>query len=259
MKKHKHQSKISNLKKEIPYPVRINRYLFLKNYSSRRQADRYIEKGLITINGRPAVLGDRVKKDDVVEVDKKIKKATNEYLYLACYKPRGVVSHDPKKDETGIVSILDLPAKWKERKLSPLGRLDKASEGLILLSNDGRIVNKLLSPEHHHEKEYLVTVDKKVLGWDLRKMESGINIEGYTTKPAKATKRKPNTFQLILTEGKKHQIRRMCAALGYQVQSLKRIRIQNITLQDLKPGQFREITGKEKEDFLKNLLPPSQK
>lgn len=239
---------------DIPYPVRINRYLLLQNYCSRRQADRYIKEGLVTINGKRAVLGDKVSREDTVLVHDKITKEARGYIYLAYHKPKGVVSHDPKKDETGILDSISLPKEWKQKKLSPLGRLDKASEGLILLSDDGRIVNNLLSPEFHHEKEYLVTTDKNILGKHLMQMESGVNIEGYLTKPAKAIKEKRNRFRLTLTEGKKHQIRRMCAALGYQVQSLKRVRVQNIELQNLKPGTYRQLEGKEKETFLRDLL-----
>ncbi|HET8575255.1 MAG TPA: pseudouridine synthase, partial [Candidatus Paceibacterota bacterium] len=142
----------------------------------------------------------------------------------------------------------------KEKKLSPLGRLDKDSEGLMILSDDGRIVHRLLAPEEAHEKEYLVVVDKNIPGTHLRKMEIGINIEGYRTKPAKTARVSEKIFRITLTEGKKHQIRRMCAAAGYQVRTLKRIRIENIKIGKLKENQYREIEGKERENFLKNLL-----
>jgi 23S rRNA pseudouridine2604 synthase len=124
----------------------------------------------------------------------------------------------------------------------------------MILSDDGRIVNRLLDPESAHEKEYFVSVDKRIAPTHLRKMEHGIDIEGYRTKPSKATLVNPRSFRLVLTEGKKHQIRRMCAAIGYQVQSLKRIRIKNIKIEKLKENEYKEITGKEKEQFLKNLL-----
>ena len=233
---------------KIQYPIRINRYLFLKGYCSRRKADKFIQDKLVKINGKVAVLGDKVKKEDSVEVSKEVKEEAKKYEYIAYYKPRGIVSHNPQEGEKGIEDIF----KWKT-PLSPLGRLDKASEGLMLLSNDGRIVDKLLNPKNEHEKEYVVKVDKKITGIFIKKMESGVKIERYKTKPSKVIKINPNTFRIVLTEGKKHQIRRMCAALGYQVQSLKRIRIANIKLGTLKSKQYRIIKGKDLDIFLDYL------
>jgi len=243
------QSKIIGKDPKILYPIRINRYLFLKGYCSRRKADKFIESGRVKINGKKAVLGDKVNKSDKVDVDDIIKKDVANYVYIAFYKPKGIVSHNPQRGEKGIKDIF----KW-EVPLSPLGRLDKASEGLMLLSNDGRIVDKLLNPKYAHEKEYIVEVDKKITGLFLKKMETGVQIERYKTKPAKITRINPQMFNIILTEGKKHQIRRMCAALGYQVQNLKRIRIANIKLGNLKTQENRIIKGKELEEFLKYLV-----
>ena len=233
---------------KIEYPVRINRYLFLKGYCSRRKADKFIEDGLVKINGCIAVLGDKVQKEDKVEVDKKVKEEAEKYVYIAYNKPKGIVSHNPQNGEKGIEDVF----KYKT-PLSPLGRLDKASEGLMLLSNDGRIVDKLLNPKYAHEKEYIVKVDKKITGFFLKEMESGVKIERYKTKPAKIKKINPYTFCIILTEGKKHQIRRMCAALGYQVRNLKRIRIANIKLDSLKTGQHRVLAGEELKAFLNSV------
>jgi len=233
---------------EIIHPVRINRYLFLKGYCSRRKADKFIENKLEKINGRVAVLGDKVKKGDRVDVAKIVKEESKKYVYVAYYKPRGIVSHNPQVGEKGIEDIF----KWGVT-LYPLGRLDKASEGLMLLSNDGRIVDRLLNPKYAHEKEYVVKVDKKTTGLFLKKMESGVMIEKHKTKPAKVKRISTDTFRIILTEGKKHQIRRMCAALGYQVQDLKRIRIANIKLGTLKPEQHRVVKGKELEILLGSL------
>ncbi|HEC30609.1 MAG TPA: rRNA pseudouridine synthase [Candidatus Yonathbacteria bacterium] len=233
---------------KIQYPVRINRYLFLKDYCSRRKADKFIENKLIKINGRVAVLGDKVQKGDKVEVGKEVTETLKKYEYIAYYKPIGIVSHNPQEGEKGIEDIF----KWKV-PLSPLGRLDKASEGLMLLSNDGRIVDRLLNPKYAHEKEYTVKVDKKITGIFMKKMETGVKIEKYKTKSTKVTKVNPYTFRIILTEGKKHQIRRMCAALGYQVQNLKRIRIANIKLGLLKSKQHRVITDMELRVFLESL------
>jgi len=233
---------------KIQYPLRINRYLFLKGYCSRRKADKFIENKLVKINGRIAVLGDKIKKDDKVEVAKEVKEEVKKYVYIAYYKPIGIVSHNPQKGEQGIEDIF----KWKV-PIYPLGRLDKASEGLMLLSNDGRIVDKLLNPKNAHEKEYIVKVDKKITGIFMKKMEGGVKIERYKTKPTKIIKVNSYTFRIILTEGKKHQIRRMCAALGYQVQNLKRIRIENIKLENLKQRQHRIIKNNELDVFLRLL------
>lgn len=233
---------------KIQYPIRINRYLFLKDYCSRRKADKFIENKLVKINGRVAVLGDKVQKNDKVEVAKKIKEEVKKYVYIAYNKPTGIVSHNPQKGEKGIEDIF----KW-EISISPLGRLDKASEGLMLLSNDGRIVDRLLNPKYAHEKEYVVKVDKRITGIFMKNMEAGVKIERYKTKPAQIKKTGVSTFHIILTEGKKHQIRRMCAALGYQVQSLKRIRIANIKLGNLKPKQHRIIKEEELSVFLNSL------
>lgn len=233
---------------KIDYPIRINRYLFLKGYCSRRKADKFIEERRVKINGRIAVLGDKVQKSDTVEVGKEVSDDAKKYEYIAYYKPVGIVSHNPQEGERGIEDIF----KWKV-SLSPLGRLDKASEGLMLLSNDGRIVDRLLNPKYAHEKEYVVKVDKKITGLFLKQMTSGVKIEKYKTKPTQIAKFDTHTFRIILTEGKKHQIRRMCAALGFQVQELKRVRIANIKLGALKPKQHRVIKGEELGIFLDAL------
>jgi len=242
-------SKTIDKSPEMIFPIRINRYLFLKGYCSRRKADKFIENGNVKINGKEAVLGDKVNKDDKVIVDDVVKKDSEKYVYIAFYKPKGIVSHNPQEGEKGIEDIF----KW-DVPLSPLGRLDKASEGLMLLSNDGRIVDRLLNPKYAHEKEYIVEVDKKITGLFLKKMETGVQIERYKTKTAIIKKISAHTFNIILTEGKKHQIRRMCAALGCQVKYLKRIRIANIKIDNLKIGQHRILREKELEIFLKNLL-----
>lgn len=234
----------------IPYPVRINRYLYLKNYCSRRQADRFIEEGRVYINKRKAILGDKVGEQDRVTVDNVVEAAKHNYVYYAFSKPRGIVSHNPALGEKGIEDIFE-PAK--KLKLAPLGRLDKASYGLMLLSNDGRIVNKLLNPQFEHEKEYIVTVDKRIGESVLRRMAKGVVIEKEATKPAHTEKIGEAKFIIILTEGKKHQIRRMCAALGYQVKELKRVRIANIKLGSLKENQGRKLKGHELDVFLGGL------
>lgn len=229
--------------------MRINKYLAHQGYSSRREADQLIEKGIVTINGKVAKMGQQVQKGDSVKVKQKSQPAKR---YLAYYKGRGVITHSPAEHEIDIVS--KLAADYSITDVYPLGRLDKDSEGLIILTDDGRITGPLLDPEKAHEREYEVTVDKPVNQWFLRHMADGVNIEGYTTKPATITPlRNQKRFTLVLTEGKKHQIRRMCAALGYQVTELKRVRIMHITLDGLKPNQYRKIAGTELAELLKQL------
>ncbi len=231
----------------IPYPIRINRYLALVGEATRRGADKLIEEKKVFINGRVAALGDTVEQGDTVKV-KNI--STKKYVYLAYYKPRGIITHSPREEEKGIEDLLC--GQIKER-VFPIGRLDKDSQGLIILTNDGRITEKLLSPEREHEKEYIVTVDKPVTKKFLKHLEHGVNIEGYATKPARAEAASEQKFSIVITEGKKHQLRRMCAAEGYTVQDIKRVRIMNIELGSLQSGQFRVIKGEELKKFLSLL------
>jgi 23S rRNA pseudouridine2604 synthase len=233
------------------YPMRLNKYLAHQGTASRREADALIEQGLVFINGTVAALGQKVERGDTVTM--KQETAPKEKKYLAYYKGRGIITHSPAEGETDIAQRLE--KDYKITDVYPVGRLDKDSEGLLILTNDGRITGPLLDPEAQHEKEYEVYVDKPVTGFFLQRLEHGVNIEGYTTKDARALKHPKNklAFTLTLTEGKKHQIRRMCAALGYQVQSLKRIRIANITLGELKPNQFRVLKGDELSAFLAEL------
>ncbi len=232
----------------IEYPIRINRYLFLQGHCSRREADRLIEKGQIRINGKVAVLGQKVQKDDNVEISKKVKKIAEERVYLAYHKAKGIVTHNPIEGQKGIEDVLKY-----EKRVFPMGRLDKESSGLIILTNDGRITNALLNPEKEHEKEYIVEVNHRVDKNFIKEMEAGVNIDDYRTKPTKIKKVDPRKFHIILTEGKKHQIRRMCSALKQEVQSLKRVRVMNIKLEGLKSGEYREIEGDELKKFLKDL------
>ena len=234
----------------ITYPIRLNRYLYLQNICSRREADRLISTGQVLVNGQVALLGQRISETDVVDLSPDAQRKTQaKKYYLAFHKPVGVVSHNPTPGELGVEDYLsDIQAR-----LSPIGRLDKASSGLLLLSNDGTIVHKVLNPQFQHEKEYLVEVDKRLSQEFLLRMREGVNIEGYRTRPAVIEKINSRVFRLILTEGKKHQIRRMCAALGYQVHSLIRIRIMNIHLGTLKPGCSRHLGEQELVDFLISL------
>ena len=229
--------------------MRINKYLAHTGVASRREADVLIGGGKVLINGKKAETGQQVNEGDDVEVVGKTKPKT----YLAYYKGRGIITHSPGEGEVDIIGRL--ARDFGINHVAPVGRLDKDSEGLIILSNDGRITGPLLDPEADHEKEYDVLVDKPISGMFKRVMAAGVDIEGYRTKPAmvEGNEKNDKRFKIILTEGKKHQIRRMCAALGYQVQSLKRIRIMNIELGKLKPNQYRKISGPELDTFLNNL------
>lgn len=214
------------------FPVRINKYLADQKIATRRGADDLIRTNKVFINGKLAVLGSKVFKKDKVEVRGAQKK---EYKYLAYNKSIGIETDSPKED------------------LFPLGRLDKASHGLIILTNDGRITDQLLNPKYFHEKEYLVKTKEKLRNNFKQKMEAGVNIEGYLTKKCKVKIVNDNTFRVTLTEGKKHQIRRMCSALFQEVADLKRERIMNIKLGNLAKGAMREIKGEELANFLKSL------
>ena len=236
------------MKDEIEYPIRINRYLYLTDVSSRREADRLIESGQIFINGKKAVLGQKIEKGDRVELGKKAQKKVTSYVYYAVNKPRGIESHNAQDYSEDIVTKLHLG-----KGVAVVGRLDKDSSGLILLSNDGRIVDKMLNPKYNHEKEYVVKVNKDIKENFVKKMSNGVNIEGYITKPAKVKVIGEKVFRIILTEGKKHQIRRMLAALGYTTTTLKRVRIMNIKLDSLREGEYRHLSKIEKTKLLQKL------
>lgn len=233
------------MEKNISYPIRINKYLAALDLSTRRGADELIKKRAVRINGRIAVLGDIVNKGDKVEAAGAATR--KKYSYFAYYKPRSVITHSPQKGEKSIAAV------FEKKGIFPVGRLDKESEGLIILTDDGRVVKKLLSPEYGREKEYIVKVRTPLKTNFLKKIGGGVNIEGYLTKKCRADKIGDFTFKIILTEGKKHQIRRMCAAFGYAVAGLKRTRVINIRLETLKPNQSREIKGPELEKFLRTL------
>ncbi|MSU55539.1 MAG: rRNA pseudouridine synthase [Candidatus Taylorbacteria bacterium] len=225
--------------------VRINKYLADHGHSTRRGADALIVAGKVTINGEKAVLGQKVGPDDKVKIKDKEEKS---YRYLVYNKPAGYVTHSPVDSEKEIAEIFDMEG------LFPIGRLDKNSEGLLILTNDGRITDRLLNPKHEHEKEYAVRVSTTISPSFAKKLEFGVDIgEGENTLPCKVSLTDAHNFTIALTEGKKHQIKRMTEALGVSVTNLKRLRIMNIKLGNLKPNTSREITGKELEKFLKSL------
>lgn len=223
--------------------MRINKYLAHKNYCTRREADTLITAGKVLINGKPAQLGDKVNENDTVQVKFRVKK----YRYFAYNKPRGIITHSPEEGETDIRQTLPLVGVF------PIGRLDKDSNGLIILTDDGRITDKLLNPDFAHEKEYIVSTREELPENFKAKMEAGVNIEGYVTKPAIVKVLSPKKFSIILTEGKKHQIRRMVAFFGLATSSLERVRVMNIRLSGLKQGEYRPIMGQELATFLKSL------
>jgi len=229
--------------------MRINKYLSSQNYCSRREADGLIKAGMVKINGRTAVLGDKVSESDKVEVSQSAKDRASKLKYYAYHKPAEIVTHTPEEGQHEIREIFPI----KDKTIFPVGRLDKSSRGLIILTNDGRVTGKLLGPEMNREKEYMVRVDKKINGFFLNKLSFGLDLGDFVTKPCQAKQTGADEFSIILTEGKKHQIRRMCDALGFVVKDLQRIRIMNIGLKDLKPNQYREIKGKELETFLSAL------
>ncbi len=223
--------------------MRINKYLAHKNYCTRREADTLISAGKVLLNGKPAQLGDKVKESDKVEVRFRAKK----HRYFAYHKPRGIITHSPEEDERDIRQTIPLVGVF------PIGRLDKDSSGLIILTDDGRITDKLLNPDFAHEKEYIVSTKEDLQSNTAAKLEAGVNIEGYVTKPATVRVLGQKKFGITLTEGKKHQIRRMCAAVGLVVSSLQRVRVMNIHLSGLKPGEHRAILGSELAQFLRSL------
>lgn len=230
------------------YPMRINKYLSQRGYATRRGADELIQKGHVTINGRKAVLGDKVEADDEVVVRQKGKK---QYRYYAFNKPRGLVTHSAQGDDQDIEDAIQRVPEL--RGVFPVGRLDKDSYGLLILTDDGRITDRLLSPSHEHEKEYTVKVANPLRANFKERMEAGVNIEGYVTKPAKVRINGETSFTITLTEGKKHQIRRMVVALFNEVKELKRTRVMNIRLGKLPQGAYRAIEGEELAEFLRSL------
>lgn len=220
---------------------RINKYLTEVGYCSRRAADKLIDQGRVTINGKIPELGTKVGPNDEVHVDgKRITAPKDEPVYLAFNKPRGIVcTTDTRVEKDNIIDYIGYP-----KRIFPIGRLDKPSEGLIFLTNDGDIVNKILRARNNHEKEYVVTVDKEITNEFLQKMRSGVPILDTITRKCEVTQIAKRKFKIILTQGLNRQIRRMCEYLGYRVTKLKRIRIMNIDL-DVAVGKWRYFTPQE--------------
>lgn len=227
---------------------RLNKYIADSGYCSRREADRLIEAGKVLLNGKTARLGDRVPPGAQVLVEGQEIDAMSDKIYLALNKPRGIVCTTDQREPMNIVSYLNYPAR-----VYPIGRLDKDSEGLILMTSDGDIVNRILRSMGRHEKEYEVTVDKPVTPEFLERMAGGLPILGQTTLPATLHKVGPKSFRIILVQGLNRQIRRMCEYLGYEVKALRRIRIMNILLGGMRPGEWRMLSDKELKALMRTL------
>lgn len=228
--------------------MRINKFISETGIASRREVDKWIADKRITINGVIAELGSQVENGDDVRLDGKSIHNKPKPVYIALNKPVGITSTTEKHVKGNIVDFVNHPLR-----IFPIGRLDKDSDGLILLTNDGDIVNKVLRAENNHEKEYIVTVDKPITQAFLKGMAGGVRILGTKTLPCKVTRVSDVVFRIILTQGLNRQIRRMCSALGYEVVRLQRIRIMNIHLQDLKVGKWRDLTKPELQELFKSL------
>ena len=228
--------------------TRINKYLSEVGYCSRRAADKLLEEGRIKINGKIPELGTKVSDEDYIEVDgRTIRESEGKPIYIAFNKPRGIVcTTDSKREQNNIIDFINYP-----KRIFPIGRLDKASEGLIFLTNDGDIVNKILRSKNNHEKEYIVRVDKPISTRFLDKMRNGVPILDTITKKCEVEKIDDMHFRIVLTQGLNRQIRRMCEYLDYEVKKLKRIRIMNVSL-DIPVGKWRDFTETELEEI--NLL-----
>lgn len=228
--------------------MRINKFISEAGIASRRGADKLIEANKVTINGKHAKIGSEVKPGDDIRVNGNQVYMANNYVYLALNKPVGITSTTEKKVKGNIADLVNHPLR-----VYNIGRLDKESEGLILLTNDGDIVNEILRVENNHEKEYIVTVDKPITPEFLAGMAAGVDILDTTTLPCEIRQISKYEFNIILTQGLNRQIRRMCAAFNYDVYRLQRVRVMNITLGTLPPGQWRDLTKKEKKRLFADL------
>ena len=228
--------------------VRLNRFIAESGYCSRREADRLIAEGRVRLDGRVGVLGDRVDEGSVVEVDGRTVGAKADAVYLLLNKPRGIVCTTDPREPNNVVDYLNYPIR-----VFPVGRLDKDSEGLLLLTSDGEIVNRILRAAGGHEKEYEVTIDRPVTPEFLRRMTGGVPILDTVTLPCRARQTGERSFNIVLVQGLNRQIRRMCEALGCRVRSLRRVRIMNLKLGRLRPGEWRELTKAELDELKRSL------
>lgn len=220
--------------------TRLNKYLSEAGVCSRREADKLIESGKVTVDGRRAEMGMKVTESQVVCVGKKQVKPKDEMVLLAVNKPVGIVCTEEKREKNNIIQFLKYP-----QRITYIGRLDKDSEGLLLMTNNGDIINKMMRAGNEHEKEYIVTVNKPITDEFIEKMAGGVPILDTVTRKCRVEKFGKFKFRIILTQGLNRQIRRMCEYLGYKVTRLSRVRVMNIKLGDLKPGEYRAVTEKE--------------
>ena len=234
-------------------PVRLNKYLSEAGVCSRREADRLIADGRVTVDGRIAQTGMRISPGQEVRVGRKVVSKRDAMVVLAVNKPKGIVCTEEKRERNSIVRFLNYPIR-----VTYIGRLDKDSRGLLLMTNNGDIINRMMRSANCHEKEYKVTVDKEITEEFIEKMSGGVPILDTVTRPCRVTKIGKYTFSIILTQGLNRQIRRMCAALGYEVRDLLRVRVMNIRLGSLKEGEYRKLTDEELEE-LYSLIQDSPK
>ena len=229
--------------------IRVNKALSMAGVCSRREADRLIAAGRVRINGSEAGPGDKITSADVITLDGKTVRMQEPPTLLLFYKPRGIVSSTKQqRSETTVVDYIHYPVR-----IYPAGRLDKESEGLLLMTNQGELVDRLLRSANGHEKEYQVWIDRPVTAEFIRRMRAGVQILDTVTRPCEAVQTGPDSFRIILTQGLNRQIRRMCHALGCEVTRLRRVRILNLTLEGLQPGQYRQVTDREYKELLKRL------
>jgi len=233
--------------------ISLNKFISETGFCSRREADKLIESARVTINGKEAKKGNRVSENDIVKVDGQALKNKTVPVYLMLNKPKGITCTTDLKDKSNIIDFIGF-----KNRIFPIGRLDKLSEGLIFLTNDGDIVNKILRAGNNHEKEYVVSVDKPLTKEFIKKMSEGVPILGTITKKCFIKQEGEKQFRIILTQGLNRQIRRMCAALGFKVVSLVRVRIMHITLAGLPKGKWRFFTQKEI-DEINSLIKNSSK
>ena len=222
----------------------LNKYISSSGICSRREAEKFIKEGRVTLNGKPTQLGNRVAKNDIVKLDGRLVKPKDVTLYIALNKPVGIVSTTDGREPNNIIKHINYP-----ERLFPIGRLDKPSEGLIFLTNDGDIVNKILRAGNNHEKEYFVSVNKSITQEFIEKMGNGIPILGTVTQNCLVEKVSDKIFRIVLTQGLNRQIRRMCEYLDYEVTKLKRTRIMNVELGYLQTGDWRELTEEEMKEI----------
>lgn len=220
--------------------IRINKFFTAQGSCSRREADALIEAGRVTINGRVAMLGDRVGPQDTITKDGVVVPWGNPSVYIKFHKPIGITTTSEPHVRDNIIAYIGHP-----ERIFPIGRLDKDSSGLILLTNDGDIVNRVLRVEYAHEKEYAVRVDQPFDEAFLQNMAAGVVILGQRTRPCRIRRAGPRDFRIILTEGRNRQIRRMCSALGYRVEALHRLRIMHITIAGLRVGEWKPLSERE--------------